>query len=155
MKKNFFVFLITLVIIGFNLVSTIALAATLETKTIMMEERLEIIKTKLNSSKKLSEEKINLIITKKKDVIEEKKAIQKKVEDEKQAENTNNTMTEEPVQEEFYTEQDVVTSASQSGREIGEKNREYGRQLSNPNLSQSERQQIIQEKKNYNRGRNR
>lgn len=45
---------------------------------------------------------------------------------------------------------DVTTSASQSGREIGEKNREYGEQLSNPDLSWEERQQIIQEKKNYN-----
>lgn len=48
---------------------------------------------------------------------------------------------------------DVTSGASQSGREIGERNREYGQQLSDPNLSQGERQQIIQEKKEYNQGR--
>ncbi|MBP1039804.1 hypothetical protein I6N95_02155 [Vagococcus sp. BWB3-3] len=48
---------------------------------------------------------------------------------------------------------EATTGASQSGREIGERNREYGQQLSDPNLSQGERQAIIQEKKEYNRNR--
>ncbi len=45
---------------------------------------------------------------------------------------------------------DVTTGASRNGREIGEKNREYGNQLSDPNLSDAERQRIIEEKKKYN-----
>lgn len=42
-----------------------------------------------------------------------------------------------------------------SGREIGEKNREYGEKLSQPNLSDEERQQIIREKKEFNQNNRR
>lgn len=52
--------------------------------------------------------------------------------------------------EQQSSQPDVTTGASQSGREIGEKNREYGNKLSDPNLSDAERQRIIEEKKNYN-----
>lgn len=38
-----------------------------------------------------------------------------------------------------------------SGKDISKKNQEYGEKLSNPNLSQEERIQIIKEKKEYNR----
>ena len=40
-----------------------------------------------------------------------------------------------------------------NGNEKANQNRAYGEKLSNPDLTQSERQQIIQEKKNYNQNR--
>lgn len=46
---------------------------------------------------------------------------------------------------------DVVSGASANGQERGQKNREWGEQLGDPNLTPEERQGIIQEKKNYNR----
>ncbi|WP_088809798.1 MULTISPECIES: hypothetical protein [Listeria] len=58
-----------------------------------------------------------------------------------ESKSSSSTQSEQP---------DATTGASQSGREIGEKNREYGNQLSDPNLSDAERQRIIEEKKKYN-----
>ncbi|OJG91877.1 hypothetical protein RV15_GL000317 [Enterococcus silesiacus] len=46
---------------------------------------------------------------------------------------------------------DVVSGASANGQERGQRNREWGEQLGDPNLTPEERQGIIQEKKNYNR----
>ncbi|MGX7265767.1 hypothetical protein [Enterococcus crotali] len=46
---------------------------------------------------------------------------------------------------------EVVSGASANGQERGQKNREWGEQLGDPNLTPEERQGIIQEKKNYNR----
>ncbi|MBO0439933.1 hypothetical protein [Candidatus Enterococcus ikei] len=46
---------------------------------------------------------------------------------------------------------DTVSGATASGRERGQKNKEWGERLSDPNLTPEERQGIIQEKKNYNR----
>lgn len=180
MKKKNLILLITSVTFGFGLFATSASAAIPEAKLDMMEEKIKLIENKLNNSQKLTEEKINSIITQKKEVVAKKKKAaedKKKAEEAKKkeaeqakaaaqaaaneaaAQQNNQVAAQEPAQGstqgQTYTEPDVTTSASQSGREIGQRNREYGRQLSDPNLSQGERQQIIQEKRNYNRGRNR
>ncbi|EOI05033.1 hypothetical protein UAY_00507 [Enterococcus moraviensis ATCC BAA-383] len=101
----------------------------------------------------------------------EKKAAAKKAEEEKVAsqqaaaqaiENEQAAATEQieeqpieqaqvPVAPENPQGAEAVSGASASGREIGQKNREWGEQLSDPNLTPEERQGIIQEKKNYNR----
>ncbi|MFD1900576.1 hypothetical protein [Enterococcus termitis] len=46
---------------------------------------------------------------------------------------------------------EAVSGASGNWQERNQKNREWGNQLSDPNLTPAERQGIIQEKKNYNR----
>lgn len=103
---------------------------------------------------------------------ETKKAAAKKAEEEKKAESEaqeaakiaeQQVVAEQPteiyqqeetpqVQEETGAATDAVSGASASGQERGQKNREWGNQLSDPNLTPAERQGIIQEKKNYNRG---
>ncbi|GGC93474.1 hypothetical protein [Enterococcus wangshanyuanii] len=102
---------------------------------------------------------------------EAKKAAAKKVEAETKAENEaqaaaqaseQSAAAEQPadayqqeeaaqVQEEAGAPADAVSGASANGQERGQKNREWGNQLSDPNLTPAERQGIIQEKKNYNR----
>lgn len=44
---------------------------------------------------------------------------------------------------------DTTSGASQNWQERSNKGREYGERLSDPNLSQSERRNIVEEKKNY------
>lgn len=47
------------------------------------------------------------------------------------------------------TTSEVVSGASQNWEERRNKGREYGESLSDPNLSQEERKNIVEEKKNY------
>ncbi|WP_348920851.1 hypothetical protein [Enterococcus rotai] len=60
-----------------------------------------------------------------------------------------------PLAPETVEEPEAVSGASANGRERGQQNREWGRQLGDPNLTPEERQGIIQEKKNYNRNNHR
>lgn len=109
----------------------------IKAKLAMVQEKAGVeVKNKVAEKIKLKEEKI---------AAEKKEAAEKKAAAEK--ETNNQTDTDEVA--------DVTTSASQRGREIGETNRAYGQQLSDPNLSRDERRAIIQEKKDYNRNNHR
>lgn len=134
--------------------SLIEVKQAIRTERIQM--KLEVIRQKAGEEvKQKVADKIKIKETK---IAEQKAATEKvelaKVEQTKIEQAVAESVVQEPVDSHMATEEvEVTTGASQSGREIGERNREYGQQLSDSNLSQEERQQIIQEKKEYNRSR--
>lgn len=113
-----------------------------------------ILEAKLTRRSEMIEKKLSIIQEKASMEIKGKLAEKIKLKEEnktaaQQAANAE-TQTQAAIENETA---EVTSGASQSGREIGETNRAYGQQLSDPNLSEAERQAIIQEKKDYNRGR--
>ncbi|OJG75353.1 hypothetical protein RV12_GL001156 [Enterococcus quebecensis] len=124
------------------------------TKKIAHVENSIKIKLKEQEAKKIQKQKEE---TDKKAEEDKKKAIQ---EEEKERTITQNQTIEPTQGEDTATasnqeEAEAVSGASAIGRERGQKNREWGEQLQDPNLTREERQGIIQEKKNYNRNNHR
>lgn len=141
----------------------------------LKRERLaEVVSKKVDHveksiKKKLKEQETKKVQKQKKE--SEKKATANKVDEEtivsqdsvQQAENEQVALPEQATAQQQLEEQqealttenvegsDAVSGASANGRERGQKNRERGEQLGDPNLTPEERQGIIQEKKNYNR----
>ncbi|MBE9389614.1 hypothetical protein [Vagococcus salmoninarum] len=159
-------------------ISTQIIEERLAVRNAVIQKKLEIIGIKAGEKVKAQvAEKIKVketAIAKKKAEVQAKKVAAEKIAAKKAAaeqvaannqyeqnnENSSNQVaenqgnqTEAPVTNQDNSQVDVTSGASQTGREIGERNRQYGEQLSDPNLSQSERQDIITEKKNYNRSR--
>ena len=131
-------------------ISTQIIEERLAVRNAVIQKKLEIIGIKAGEKVKAQvAEKIKVketAIAKKKAEVQAKKVAAEKIAAEKEA-------VEQVAGDQDNSQVDVTSGASQSGREIGERNRQYGEQLSDPNLSQSERQAIITEKKNYNRSR--
>ncbi|MBM7689407.1 hypothetical protein BCR24_10525 [Enterococcus ureilyticus] len=176
--KKMIVFCIALLMIGIGMTQTINTADAAFSKDEVVRERFalkreqlaEVVSKKIahveNSiKKKLKEQEANKIKKQKEE--EDKKAAAKKAEEEQAA---NQAAAQEAAQAEEAAKQaviqeeqqapqaqgdgetaDAVSGASANGQERGQRNREWGNQLSDPNLTPAERQGIIQEKKNYNR----
>ena len=165
--------LLKLAMVSEAAISTQIIEERLAVRNAVIQKKLEIIQVKAGEKVKAQvAEKIKIketAIAKKKAEVQAKKVAAEKIAAEKEAANnqytqnnenssnqvaeTQGNQTEAPVTNQDNSQVDVTSGASQSGREIGERNRQYGEQLSAPNLSQSERQDIITEKKNYNRSR--
>lgn len=143
-----------IVTIGLLGISLLGGAAEAKSKTSLVEakvsHRKKQIEAKLEKIRQKTEEKVKNKVAEKIKAKEEKIAKEKAVAEAKRADEKKAVEQKQattPVQK-----TDANAGASQSGYERGQRNREYGQQLSDPNLSQAERQQIIQEKKDYNRG---
>ena len=143
-------------------ISTQIIEERLAVRNAVIQKKLEIIGIKAGEKVKAQVvEKIKVketAIAKKKAEVQAKKVAAEKLAAEDAAANNQavenqGNQAEGAVTNQDNSQVDVTSGASQSGREIGERNRQYGEQLSDPNLSQSERQDIITEKKNYNRSR--
>lgn len=174
--KKFIVFCIALLMIGIGTTQTLNTAdagfskdEVVRARFALKRERLaEVVSKKIahveNSiKKKLKEQEAKKVQKQKEET--EKKAAAKKAEEEKvvnqiaaQDVEKEQTATQQPIEDtqvspvpENVEAAEAVSGASASGRERGQKNREWGEQLSDPNLTPEERQGIIQEKKNYNR----
>lgn len=115
-----------------------------------IQARLELIRQKVGEEVK---NKVAEKIKVKETQIAEQVAATKAEEERRQVEQVANVQEEIVQSTENNEAVDATSGVSQSGREIGERNREYGNQLSDPNLTQDQRHQIIQEKKDYNRNR--
>lgn len=115
-----------------------------------IQDRLELIRQKVGEKVK---NKVAEKIKVKETQMAEQVAATKAEEERRQLEQASNVQEEIVQPTENNEAVDTTSGASQSGREIGERNREYGNQLSDPNLTQDQRQQIIQEKKDYNSNR--
>lgn len=168
--KKFIVFCLALFIVGMGMSQTINTANATFSKDEAVKERFalkrehlaEVVSKKIthveNSIKKKLEAKETKRAQKKqqeeaKKVEEEQAANQKALkETEKESAASQQAVEETPPLSPENTEgTEAVSGASANGQEIGRRNREWGEQLSDPNLTPEERQGIIQEKKNYNR----
>lgn len=118
-------------------------------KNVKIQAKLELIRQKAGDEVK---NKVAEKIKVKEALIAEQEATAKVKEAEQQQQKAEQAAAEQStIQETENT--DVTSGASHNGREIGERNRDYGQQLSDPNLSHEQRQEIIEEKKNYNQNR--
>ncbi|WP_207694652.1 hypothetical protein DOK67_0000442 [Enterococcus sp. DIV0212c] len=170
--KKYIVVCIAFLMIGGGTAQTTVTSDAAFSKDEAVKERFALKRERLAKivSKKIAHVE-NSIKTKLKEqeVKKEQKEAMKTIEEEKA---TNPTVTQE-VEKEWSTASDqtnaqspieedtsqvpsdvgadTVSGASASGRERGQKNKEWGERLSDPNLTPEERQGIIQEKKNYNR----
>lgn len=174
--KKIIVFCIALLMIGIGTTQTINTTEAVFSKDEVVRERFalkreqlaEVVAKKVehveNSIKKKLKEQEDSKIKKQKEDAEKKDAA-KKVAEEQAAnqvtaqEAAQAAANQAAIQEEQQAPQtpvneetvDAVSGASTNGQERGQRNREWGNQLSDPNLTPAERQGIIQEKKNYNR----
>ncbi|WP_206911668.1 hypothetical protein IGL98_002869 [Enterococcus sp. DIV0840] len=174
--KKFIVFCIALLMIGIGTTRTINTADAAFSKDEAVRERFalkrerlaEVVSKKIahveNSiKKKLKTQEAKRDQKQKEETV--KKTEAKKVEEDEAFNQTipqeaekAPSATQEGIEEtqipstpENVDEADAVSGASANGQERGQKNREWGEQLGDPNLTPEERQGIIQEKKNYNR----
>lgn len=123
-------------------------------KNVKIQAKLELIRQKAGDEVK---NKVAEKIKVKEALIAEQEATAKVKEAEQQEQQQQQQKAEQAAAEQATIQEtentDVTSGASQNGREIGERNRDYGQQLSDPNLSHEQRQEIIEEKKNYNQNR--
>lgn len=161
--KKFIVFCLALFIVGMGMSQTINTANATFSKDEAVKERFalkrehlaEVVSKKIthveNSIKKKLEAKETKRAQKKQQ--EEQAANQKALKETEKESAASQQAVEEtsPLSPENTEGTEAVSGASANGQEIGRRNREWGEQLSDPNLTPEERQGIIQEKKNYNR----
>ncbi len=164
MKKASMVMSLLAICSGMLLLSADRVEASKEVSKLNQGVRMERLQIKLEAIRQKAGQEVKERVAEKIQAVkvaEQQAAVEKAEQnrmEQAQMEQENQVVAEPVIPEQVESinpapNLEAITGASQSGREIGERNREYGQQLSDPNLSQGERQAIIQEKKEYNRNR--